>query len=274
MGLPKRLNIYRWHRPGSRYGNFGDEITIPLLRELFGIEAIPSRMEEAELLGSGSILDAWALTGRRGMLARLFRRKTARRLHIWGSGFILPDTKAAWPQEVHFHAVRGELTARRTDSRAVLGDPGILASMLLKKRPAAAAEVGVVPHYGDFGLFDTAFRLPPHWRLIDPCGPVEQVVRDIASCEIIVSSSLHGLITADSFGIPCVWLSTEKPSANPPPYKFDDYATARRAAFNDPLTYAEVLAMRAEAIMRLAYPPGRPLEPWQTQLIEAFPEDL
>jgi pyruvyltransferase len=274
MGLAKRVKIYRWRRSGSFHGNFGDEITIPLLRTLFDVEAIPSAMEDAQLLGSGSILDAWALRGRTGILRRYFPNRKARHLHVWGTGFILPDTTAEWPQAMHYHAVRGRLTAERTDDRAILGDPGILASLLLKTRPPVDAVVGLVPHYGDFDLLRNATALPERWRLIDPCAPVVDVIREVASCELIVSSSLHGLITADSFGIPCVWARTANPSANPPPYKFDDYASSREAEFNKPLSYEEILRMSVEAVGDAASSAQRDMGRWQEELIAAFPSEL
>ena len=207
-------------------------------------------MEDAQLLGSGSILDAWALRGRRSILRHFFPRKNAGHLHVWGTGFILPDSDAEWPQNVHYHAVRGPRTAERTDDRATLGDPGILAALLLEARPPKQWAVGLVPHYGDVDSLNRGAALPTHWRLIEPCRPVVDVVREIASCELIVSSSLHGLIAADSLGIPCLWALTAKPSANPPPFKFHDYAASRHARFNDPVSYEAALRMNIEAIGR------------------------
>jgi hypothetical protein len=41
--------------------------------------------------------------------------------------------------------------------------------------------------------------------VIDVRREPEAVFRDVAACESILSSSLHGLITADSFRIPSAW---------------------------------------------------------------------
>jgi hypothetical protein len=50
-------------------------------------------------------------------------------------------------------------------------------------------------------------RATPHARLINVRDPdVLATVRTIASCDFVVSSSLHGLIAADAFGIPNVWV--------------------------------------------------------------------
>ena len=51
-----------------------------------------------------------------------------------------------------------------------------------------------------------------------------EVIREIATCERIVSSSLHGLVTADAFGIPRRWQLSER--VRGAAFKFRDYAAA------------------------------------------------
>jgi pyruvyltransferase len=43
-------------------------------------------------------------------------------------------------------------------------------------------------------------------KLIDVRGGVNEFVDDLLSCEVIASSSLHGLVAPDSYGIPSVWI--------------------------------------------------------------------
>ena len=52
-------------------------------------------------------------------------------------------------------------------------------------------------------------------------GPKE-VVEDILSCELVLSSSLHGIITAHAYGIPAVWLELSGRLVGGG-YKFHDY---------------------------------------------------
>lgn len=63
--------------------------------------------------------------------------------------------------------------------------------------------MGVVPHYVDKGSKEIQLiRSLSSIKLIDVFSPVEEVLREIQQCEFIISSSMHGLIVADSFGIP------------------------------------------------------------------------
>lgn len=45
---------------------------------------------------------------------------------------------------------------------------------------------------------------------------VSRAVRQIASADLVVSSSFHGLIVADAYGIPAVWQSRSTPIAMSP----------------------------------------------------------
>ncbi len=50
---------------------------------------------------------------------------------------------------------------------------------------------------------------------------IEGTLTEILSCEKIVSSSLHGIILADAYGIPSAWLSSTTPKGLE--FKFYDY---------------------------------------------------
>ena len=52
-----------------------------------------------------------------------------------------------------------------------------------------------------------------------------EVIKQLAQCRTVISSSLHGLIVADSFGIPNMHvLFSDRPLGDG--YKFDDYYSA------------------------------------------------
>ena len=52
-------------------------------------------------------------------------------------------------------------------------------------------------------------------------GP-DRVVREIASCAAVLSTSLHGLIVADAYDIPAAW-ATLAPDLMGGTFKFHDY---------------------------------------------------
>jgi hypothetical protein len=52
-----------------------------------------------------------------------------------------------------------------------------------------------------------------------------QVAQQICDCGLVISSSLHGLVFADAFGVPAAWLhhNTSLPSAEEGVLKYIDY---------------------------------------------------
>ena len=77
-------------------------------------------------------------------------------------------------------------------------------------------------------------------------------MRELAACASIVTTSLHGLVTADSFGIPAVWTVLE-PALSGGDFKFRDYesvitpGTSRQLSFDPRMPLAEMLTHTAAA---------------------------
>ena len=261
----RRVRLYRWRGKRFQHGNFGDEITIPILDRIFGVEALPVGLEDAELLGAGSILELYVWKIGRPPAWKRFLWPSD--LHVWGTGTLFDQHEIGWPQRLHFHAVRGSLTAERVGvSGITLGDPGILSSRLIR-RPKRS-DVAAISHFLDKKRLA---NLPRHWRVVDPDKPVDDVLTQIASAELVLSSSLHGLIAADLFGIPCVWIAFLGGQPDLPTHKFLDYASARGRDFNAPITWAEAMVMPTDTLSSKATIIGRDVEAWQEELISAFP---
>src|SRR5581483_6811440 len=97
-------------------------------------------------------------------------------------------------------ALRGKLTAdsvKGLKGPVVLGDPGLLMPDFVEQ-PLAKYELGVLPHWSDHEL---AGRFS-YGQILDVRDPPEKVAQEISRCKRLISSSLHGLIVADAFGIP------------------------------------------------------------------------
>jgi hypothetical protein len=175
-----------------------------------------------------------------------------------------------WPKPLRLHALRGSFTAKRLNvDQVVLADPGILASLLIDP-PVKSAAVAVVPHYRD-ARFASSLAMPHNWLMVLPEQPVLHVLRQIASAEIVLSSSLHGLIVADAFGIPCVWAQARGVLKGTPSYKFNDYATSRLRPMNDPIAYERAMSLGFRVLQETATRPERDLCAWQQALINVFP---
>lgn len=133
------------------------------------------------------------------------------RAEVWGSGFMWEDERLdEAPQAVH--AVRGPLSRDKLlkqgmDCPEIYGDPALLLPLFFNPPVERRHAVGIVPHYIDKDHpWLERYRHDPQVRVIDVEGETYGFVEEIKSCELIVSTSLHGLICADAYGVPSLWL--------------------------------------------------------------------
>lgn len=176
-----------------RIANFGDGLTEAIC-EHYGLRANHANPYYAQLIGVGSILDRLPADFAGYVLGAGFgRRKSFRPL-----------------RQASVLAARGPLSWERLGRPAncVLGDPGLLARHLLAEEPAKEFHLGLLPHYADRDrghLAELSARHPGDVLLIDATRPPLEVICEVARCEGIFSSSLHGLIVADALQIPSAW---------------------------------------------------------------------
>ena len=219
------LKLYYFKRnPGP--GNFGDELNVVLLKKLFNKNVIHTSIQECDGICIGSILGTF--------LKKTYIKSINKPLHVWGSGFIFnyatPYKKLIRPLVIH--AIRGKLTKNSLDyykvpyKNLVYGDPGLLTSLAFPDLNFTKEyDWGIIPHYVDLN-HKNLNRLNIHnYCIIDPTSPVEDVIQKIVKCKCILSSAMHGLIVADSFGIPNARLiiSNELMGGD---HKFKDYYSA------------------------------------------------
>jgi pyruvyltransferase len=128
---------------------------------------------------------------------------------VWGAGFISADSKPKrGPKKIH--AVRGPLTRNlflenNIPCPKVFGDPAILMKYLLPGSLRREFEYGVIPHYVDKEnqwISEQKIEFGESMLIIDIEGDLLEVIRQVSSCRYIFSSSLHGLICADAYGVP------------------------------------------------------------------------
>ncbi|MBN2466485.1 polysaccharide pyruvyl transferase family protein [candidate division WOR-3 bacterium] len=184
-----------------------------------------------------------ALSGRKVVHARSVKNLARRPVHyvigsvlshintphavVWGSGFI--DSGASLntrPRRVL--AVRGPLTRAKllefgVECPEVYGDPALLCPLLFRPSLVRRYSLGIVPHYIDRSspLLER-FRRMAGVTVIDVADAPEDVIRKITECEVIASSSLHGLIVADAYGIPSIWTRSWG-KLHGDDFKFHDY---------------------------------------------------
>lgn len=89
----------------------------------------------------------------------------------------------------------------------VYGDMGLLMPDFYKPKFTKKYKIGIVPHYVDYPKAKQLYGNNPLIHIIDVRNPnIEHTINQIANCEKILSSSLHGLIICDAYNIPNKWI--------------------------------------------------------------------
>jgi hypothetical protein len=176
--------------------NFGDLLTPYLIEKITKKRAVWTERtnlpDRTVYMGAGSVLG-----------------ENLDNVVVWGTGAIAADAKIAKAKE--FRAVRGPLT-RDIIVKAGwpcperYGDPGILVPHFFHPRLSKTHDIGVVPHYVDLADVYSAYGRDQAIKIVHVTDPVEKVVMDILSCRTILSSSLHGIVMAEAYSVPCTWV--------------------------------------------------------------------
>lgn len=215
------IKLY-WSRGSGRDNpnrrNFGDYMSPLIVEAVSGRQVEYAPLSRADLMAIGTILA-------KEKKAKFFGFK--RKIHVWGSG--CGHEGESFSGRHCYHAVRGAETLRRIEGdvgAVALGDPGLLAPLLLKKAVAKQYKIGFIPHYVDKTLPVVVEFIEKNKqvRFIDVHKPPIQVIEEIAACEFIISSSMHGLIVADAFKVPNVRIKLSGRIKSE--LKYDDYYSA------------------------------------------------
>jgi pyruvyltransferase len=181
--------------------NFGDVLGPYLLEKFSNKTAVYSAASASQIVVCGSIVEHLP-DGYAGIVAGIGCANSTTRKDL---------------SNADVRALRGPLTAQRTNVRdAILADPGLLVSDLIE-RQEKSFKVGFIGHYADRTNTFLGKQINIKW-------PIEKVVREADKCESIITSSLHGLILADSLGIKRKWVKYPKVQGGG--FKFKDYGAS------------------------------------------------
>lgn len=204
------IKIYLWRSGEVDHHNFGDEVTKDIIGNIFGYRYQLTDIDNCELVAAGSILEI------------VRDRLGDNNIKVWGSGMMWAHGEVA-SKNVDVRALRGYVTSARYGLKCATGDPGILANVVYGKSKHKLRKIGLVAHYIDMDLpIVQKIIEDDRFILINPLGSPRQVAKDISACKAIASSSLHGLIFADSYGIPNMHVELSDRVAGGG-YKFRDY---------------------------------------------------
>lgn len=250
-GIP----LYYWSPEHGE--NFGDYFSLKLVERITEghvtvfkkPEEFPLDLRKIKLLAIGSIIH---FAGDQDV--------------IWGAGINgkHPNKKDYSFTNLDVRAVRGPLTRQflmdhfSIECPEIYGDPALLAPYLFpefkrKKRPSH--EYVIIPHISEESLF------PKADNVIYPSEPWDQVIEKILDSKFVISSSLHGIIIAEAWGIPARLL---RMTENEPLFKYEDYYLGTgRPHFHFATSVEEALKMGGEP----------PFECDLEKLYDAFPFD-
>jgi len=213
------MNTYWCDTYNGKYTNFGDILT-PYIFNKYRIPIKQSKTNNIDLYAIGSLLD-------------LVPEKYTG--NIWSSGFLMPRTTKKILSKAPC-AIRGKLSLSllEYDNRPVtLGDGGLIIDRVYKPLNISKKyKLGIIPHYvdidwTDFDIKSFSIFSRPDVLFIDPKNDVETYINNLVSCENILSSSLHGLITSDSYeinnGLFTTPFSYKSLHFNKSSFKFKDY---------------------------------------------------
>lgn len=229
--MRKSLNVYY-----AKVPNMGDLLNVAIIERLFGYKVHRHTFLTGELSAIGSGLGQFTLRDNPFVaMAERISGFLFPTVTIWGTGFVCYKQKDTpfYRRNMKFAAVRGELSKKRVENilgrkmDIPTGDAGILASYLLPEPVEKKYSVGIIAHYKeqDEPIFQQLMNAYPNSLFIDVRQTPDAVIHQIASCECIISSSLHGLIIADSLNIPNIHIKVSDKLLGDG-FKFDDYYSA------------------------------------------------
>ena len=223
---PVLVNGFVYHENNNvRHENWGDDINYYFLREIiqrpiliYNSVSLAFRLKLRNYLVIGSTIDM------------LCKKNT----EIWGAG-IIDENKSLRFKPRKVYAVRGPLTRKKlleqgVECPEIYGDPALLISRYYKSKVKKKYSFGFIPHRSNLERIDDftvdGVRLSERMDVLvidlSKYDKWTDIVDQICSCENILSGSLHGLIMAEAYGIPNLWIEFGKPLIGGH-FKFHDF---------------------------------------------------
>jgi len=251
------INTY-YYVPSKRWGsrNFGDELVKPILHWVSGGEEVQRVHKKTHgkvlCIGSGLVSEGVVYPGDT----------------IWGYGGNYPKP-VTLPKDVKFLAVRGPKTRALYPEviPEVYGDPGILMPLIYTpKKLEKTYRVGIIPHYIDKSLFkERKFMRDPSILLINVSQHWQDTIDQINACDMIISTSLHGVIVSEAYGKPTAWLKVSDRVLGKG-YKFNDYLLGSGRDETEPNKYVHIWnILKSQPLPAAVHDRKGLIKAWQNQ---------
>lgn len=182
------IKTFWWHEQ-----NFGDLLTPFIVQHVTGRKvAKVSKDTPGKLLCIGSVLHCVAPFD-----------------VVVGTG-LNRDREIRAPRGARFLSVRGPITRKLIKGAEVpesYGDPALILPLVYNPDMGKVYNVGYLPHYVDKEAFRERFNITKKDLFIDVRGNWKDTIKAVKSCKFIITSSLHGIICAEAYGVPVAWVS-------------------------------------------------------------------
>lgn len=220
--LDHNIILAYWYHSKKCRNNWGDALNPVLIGEISGKQPVNLRKYPFNIKN----IPVYAVIG--SILGGVYLNKFGKnRLVVWGTGSISVNSRLKTvPREIC--AVRGPLTReilinQGFDCPEIYGDPALLYPKFYSPPKTKKYKLGIIPHYMDKNLVPEHLKDEPDVSIINIQGGINQVVDEICKCQRIASTSLHGLIAADAYGVPSSWIRFHDKTVVGGDWKYRDY---------------------------------------------------
>ena len=236
--------------------NFGDALSAFIVRSM--IEASGGNGDALRVVRAVSPHSAATLKSDKMLAIGSILHHASTGDVIWGTG--VNGNQLDFPyrfKSLDVRSVRGPLTweflkKRGIDAPEIFGDPGLLVRECcpdLNRAENPSRDYIVIPNLNDRD------KVRDNPNAISPLKPWREVVSSILDSKFVISSSLHGLVIADAYGIPSRWTQIGGVESE---FKFQDYYLGTgRAVPEEAGSIDEALEMGPEPLLHFDTEPVR-----------------
>ena len=247
-----RVNLNYW----AGKPNLGDAISPVVVEYMLGLKGTDLNKEVSgtkHLYAIGSVITAGIQDGT-----------------VWGSGILYTTLGyRIKDRNLDIRAVRGPVTRMMLmeygyDVPEIYGDPAtLMTEIYFPKTVEKKYKYGIVAHKNGSKYLNNPEVLGESYKLIDiKTDDYRKFIDDLLSVEYVISSSLHGIILAEAYGIPAMMVQPEFSM-----FKYYDwYGATKRAEFP--------VIRSLEEVREKKFLPVPDLTQMKENLKIAFPYDL
>ena len=245
--IPNTVNLH-WWKINRNIQNVGDMLSVIVTNYMIQKNNICNQnIPTRHLYAIGSIIDGG------------YQNAT-----IWGSGLLRGNQNYWWRhfRKLDVRCVRGPETRNGLLKNGyscpeIYGDPAVLMPLIYDPSQAETQKTPylVIPHY--------SYPIEADHILSPLTSDWQDFINKIANAKLVISSSLHGIILAEAYGVPAILLNSHNMNL----FKYRDYYFSTER-------YTFPIVKSVEEALNIPLPRVPDLKSLQNNLLNSFPIDL